>query len=103
MDAHHDVPIALLQPNWECAGLVCVDGVQQLIHHNEDVVVLVDGQRWWVCCARFYLDQTGAATFVNCTPFCCPFVSIPCKAVLSITLGRDDNHRQIINYESIIL
>jgi hypothetical protein len=24
MDAHHDVPIALLQRNWECAGLICV-------------------------------------------------------------------------------
>ncbi len=77
MDAHHDVPIALLQGNQKRAGLVHMNHVQQFVHHNEDVVVLFDGWRRWVLCAWFYLNCYWCSNLRRpdtfCYPFMCPF------------------------------
>ncbi len=63
MDAHLDVPVALLQCDQKGTGLICMDGVQQFVHHDEDVIMLFDGQWRWVLCAQFYFDCYWCSNF----------------------------------------
>ena len=43
VDCHHDVPVALLGCEWECACLVGVDGVREVVDAEENLMGFGDG------------------------------------------------------------
>ncbi len=79
MDAHHDIPIALLQGHWKRADLIHMNCVQQFSHHYKDVIVIVDGWRRWGLCAQFYFNHYWCSNLCQADSFLLPlYVSFLC-------------------------